>query len=105
MLGLSSTGFPKGVLTNQLASVACTFQALIPRARTVLREGETFTFGVPPPSQPALLLGVPLFHVTGGQSILLSATAVGGKLVMMHKWDVQKGIELIKQEKVTSVGG
>jgi len=100
-----STGFPKGVLTNQLASIAAVFQGPAAQIRRALRKGETFPSSAPPPSQPAFLLSVPLFHVTGGQAILLGATVAGGKLVLMHKWDVEKGIQLIKEEKVTAVGG
>jgi len=100
-----STGFPKGVLTNQLASIAAVFQGAAAQIRRILRKGETFSFSTPPPPQPAFLLSVPLFHVTGGQTILLAATMAGGKLVLMHKWDVEKGIKLIKEEKVSAVGG
>jgi acyl-CoA synthetase (AMP-forming)/AMP-acid ligase II len=102
---LLRTGLPKGVLTTQLASIAAIYQAVGAQARKMLRRGDTFAFGIPPPTQPAFLLGVPLFHVTGGQAILLSATLIGGKIVMMQKWDVQKGVELIKKETITAVGG
>lgn len=99
------TGLPKGVLANQLASIIASFQGIIQNIRDVLRRGETFDFATPPPVQKAFLLVVPLFHVTGCQAIALGQTTVGGKIVMMRKWDVQKAVEIILKEKITSAGG
>ncbi|HVM39548.1 MAG TPA: class I adenylate-forming enzyme family protein [Acidimicrobiia bacterium] len=58
-----------------------------------------------PPTQNAYLLSVPLFHATGCHSVLVSNTAAGGKLVMMHKWDATRALELIERERVTIFGG
>jgi long-chain acyl-CoA synthetase len=56
-------------------------------------------------TQNAYLLSVPLFHATGCHSILVANTAVGGKLVMMHRWDPERALELIERERITIVGG
>ncbi len=55
--------------------------------------------------QEAILLSVPLFHVTGCHAMLLGSTAFGGKLVMMHKWDPERALELIERERITTFGG
>jgi long-chain acyl-CoA synthetase len=55
--------------------------------------------------QNAYLLSVPLFHATGCHSILVANTAVGGKLVMMRRWNPERALELIEREKITIFGG
>lgn len=56
-------------------------------------------------TQLCIIAAIPLFHVTGCQASLLGSTIVGGKVVLMRKWNVKEGVELIKKEKITSAGG
>ncbi|HEX4219316.1 MAG TPA: class I adenylate-forming enzyme family protein [Acidimicrobiales bacterium] len=56
-------------------------------------------------NQTANLLSVPLFHATGCHAVLVTNTAAGGKLVMMHHFDPERALELIEREKVTLFGG
>jgi long-chain acyl-CoA synthetase len=51
------------------------------------------------------LLSVPFFHATGCHSVLVANVAAGGKLVLMHKWDAERALELIERERVTTFGG
>jgi long-chain acyl-CoA synthetase len=51
------------------------------------------------------LLSVPFFHATGCHSVLVANLAAGGKLVLMHKWDAERALELIERERVTTFGG
>jgi long-chain acyl-CoA synthetase len=53
----------------------------------------------------AFILVVPLFHVTGCIPVMLSCFAAGYKLVMMHKWDPARALELIERERVTQFVG
>lgn len=55
--------------------------------------------------QNANLLSVPLFHATGCHAILVTNTAAGGKLVMMHHFDPERALELIEREHITIFGG
>jgi acyl-CoA synthetase (AMP-forming)/AMP-acid ligase II len=48
-----------------------------------------------------VLLPVPLFHVTGCNCVLHPVTAVGGRIVLMYRWDADQAIELIERERVT----
>jgi long-chain acyl-CoA synthetase len=48
---------------------------------------------------------VPLFHVTGCNVQFLPAFRSGRKLVMMHKWNPERALELIERERITSFGG
>jgi long-chain acyl-CoA synthetase len=55
--------------------------------------------------QNANLLSVPLFHATGCHAVLVSNTAAGGKLVMMHHFNPERALELIEREQITIFGG
>lgn len=54
-----------------------------------------------PDVQPATLVNVPLFHVTGEVPVFLQSFALGRKLVLMAKWDAEDAMALIEREKVT----
>jgi long-chain acyl-CoA synthetase len=56
-------------------------------------------------TQNSTLLSVPLFHATGCHAVLVSNTAAGGKLVMMHHFDPERALELIERERITIFGG
>ena len=51
--------------------------------------------------QPTSLLVFPLFHISGLGAGLLSQLLIGGKIVIMRRWDVAEGLRLIEAEKVT----
>jgi long-chain acyl-CoA synthetase len=57
------------------------------------------------PHPPCFILVVPLFHVTGCVPVLLSCFAAGYKLVIMHKWEPSRALELIERERVTQFVG
>jgi len=56
-------------------------------------------------TQSAFLLSVPLFHVTGCLATMVTNTASGGKLVMLHHFDPERALELIERERITGFGG
>jgi long-chain acyl-CoA synthetase len=53
----------------------------------------------------AYLVSVPFFHATGCHSILVTNLMVGGKLVLMYRWDAGRALELIERESITNFGG
>ncbi|HEV7690939.1 MAG TPA: AMP-binding protein, partial [Hyphomonadaceae bacterium] len=55
----------------------------------------------PPPPQAAMLLAIPLFHVTGLLSCYMSSYRFQRRIVMMYKWDVAKGADIIEREGIT----
>lgn len=55
--------------------------------------------------QRCYLLTVPLFHVTGCHAVLVTNTAAGSKIVLMHRFDPALALELIEREQVTIFGG
>lgn len=113
-----TTGKPKGALgthrnfTTNMMSLAFSGARSGLRMRSAIEAGE---FEPPPapatpaagaaPAQGAQLLSVPFFHATGCHSVLQGATVSGSKLVLMHKWNPERALELIERERVTSFGG
>ena len=57
------------------------------------------------PVQPAALLTVPLFHVTGCHSIFMISVLIGRKVVMLDKWNPEDALAMIERERVTSFMG
>jgi long-chain acyl-CoA synthetase len=53
----------------------------------------------------SFILAVPLFHVTGCVAVMLSCVAAGCKLVIMHKWNAERALELIERERITNFVG
>ena len=99
-----TTGEPKGALgthrnicTNLMSLGYCA-------ARTAARSGDAGDPSQPPPRN-VYLLSVPFFHVTGCHSVLVATLAAGGGLVIMHRWDAERALQLIERERVTIFGG
>jgi long-chain acyl-CoA synthetase len=99
-----TTGRPKGALGTHRNFAQNIFTSSASLARAFLRRGEA---PPDPATQPqrVTLLAIPLFHVTACSSSMIPAVANGSKLVLMHKWDAEKGLQLIEQERVTVAGG
>jgi long-chain acyl-CoA synthetase len=97
-----TTGHPKGAVSTHRAVLS----ALVAFA---CRTAVAATMGAGPPKDhphpPAFILVVPLFHVTGCVPVLLSCFAAGYKLVIMHKWEPSRALELIERERVTQFVG
>ena len=55
--------------------------------------------------QRCSLLTVPLFHATGCHAVLVTSTAAGSKIVLMHRFDPEQALQLIERERVTVFGG
>lgn len=95
-----STAHPKGVLTSHRSIV----QALLGWECGAAIAASMMP-ATPLDQQPALLLTVPLFHVTGLNVHFLSSFRQGRKVVAMYKWDAAKALELIERERVTLFHG
>ncbi|HKU43744.1 MAG TPA: class I adenylate-forming enzyme family protein [Polyangiales bacterium] len=102
-----TTGRPKGALGTHLNFCSNIGSSVYARYRTAMRAGEDFTQWVVQAlaRQPAFLLSVPLFHVTGCHSGMTLNTFMGAKIVMMHKWQPERALELIEREQITHFGG
>jgi long-chain acyl-CoA synthetase len=99
-----TTGRPKGAVGTHRNSVSNLMNLFfVSTVGTMRRSGAVgdVTGG----TQNANLLSVPLFHATGCHAVLVSNTAAGGKLVMMHHFDPERALELIERERITIFGG
>jgi acyl-CoA synthetase (AMP-forming)/AMP-acid ligase II len=97
-----STGRPRGVLSTQCNILSALGTWLAIGTAAAIASG---TMGQEPENQPAILLTVPLFHVTGLNSLFLLSLGIGRKIIMMHKWDIDAALELIQAEKITHFNG
>lgn len=85
-----TTGFPKGAMTTH---------------ENFLSNTETCRRIAPLPSDGSVrtLVSVPLFHVTGCNSQLLSSCEGGGTTVIMRTFDVQAFLRAIGEERINSL--
>jgi long-chain acyl-CoA synthetase len=99
-----TTGHPKGAVSTHRAVLSSLMAFAARNAVTALADP-------PPPDTdarrdpPALMLCVPLFHVTGLVPVMLGAFVNGSKLVMTYRWDPDRALELIERERVTNFVG
>jgi long-chain acyl-CoA synthetase len=106
-----TTGRPKGALGTQRNITTNLLSLLFAGARSALRSADVAKpkpappAGTTPPEQNANLLSVPFFHATGCHSVLCANTYAGNKLVLMHRWNPERALELIERERVTNFGG
>jgi len=101
-----TTGFPKGAQLTHRGCVANLFNMLYAAASSALAV-ERAT-GVAPPATPPLpvtLVTTPLFHVTANNCAAYGATAAGGALVLMYRWDAGEALKIIERERVTGMSG
>lgn len=101
-----TTGFPKGAQLTQRGCVANLMNMMYAGASTALATQRAT--GVEPPATPPVpvtLITTPLFHVTANNCGAYAATAGGGALVLMYRWDAGEALRLIARERVTGMSG
>ena len=96
-----TTGNPKGALGSHRNLMTNILSGAYAAARTFLRRGDP----IPNPVAKTTLTVIPLFHVTACSAGLMGLIAGGSTMVLMHKWDAVKAMELIEKEKINSTGG
>jgi len=97
-----TTGNPKGALGTHRNICTNILSSGYSAARAMLRRGE-----MPPAVIPHKigLLVIPLFHVTACSAALMGGIATGQTVVFMRRWDADKAMKVIQDEKVTFTGG
>lgn len=102
-----STGMPKGVFSSHRSILSALYSWLTGSFAAVATVEQLAPQLAPPAleQQAAILLTIPLFHVTASHSIFLLSIIVGRKMVIMYKWDVDVAMELIEREKISSFSG
>jgi len=100
-----TTSRAKGVLSSHRAIcqalTALEFQGAFCAVSSPERIGVVINSGYP----PTTLAAVPLFHVSGLHAQFLSALRGGRRLLLMYKWDVERALDLIRDERCTQFNG
>jgi len=99
-----TTGKPKGALGTHRNICTNIVSTAFAKARTLLRRGEPLPAPGTAP-KTATLLSVPFFHATGCHSVLCSSLYNGNKLVLMHRWEPERAMQLIERERINGFGG
>ena len=103
-----TTGFPKGAQLTHRGCVNNLFNMVFGgQSATLATQRATGVIVDPaaPAPIPVALVNTPLFHVTANNCLAYAATAGGGKMVLMYKWEAGEALRLIEQERVTSMSG
>ncbi|WP_439358593.1 class I adenylate-forming enzyme family protein [Bradyrhizobium sp. DASA03007] len=99
-----TTGKPRGALGTHRNICTSPVSVAFGRARAQLVVGRALPDPAKTPKR-ALLLPVPLFHVTGCHAALIPNIAAGNKLVLMYRWDPERAMQLIESEKINAFTG
>jgi long-chain acyl-CoA synthetase len=97
-----TTGFPKGAVSTH-GAICQTLMAFLSSATIngARRGPSESASGVP----PSFILIVPLFHVTGCIAVMMGCFAWHLKLVMMHRWEPERALQLIERHQVSNFIG
>ena len=100
-----TTGTPKGALGTHRNICSNIWSTAYSRARNALRQGQPIPLPGAAAEPKTGLVTVPFFHATGCHSILLTNYYAGNRLVLMHKWDPERALGLIAENRVTNFSG
>jgi long-chain acyl-CoA synthetase len=100
-----TTGFPKGAVSSHRAICQALMAFGCNGALQGVVRGPSPTPAPQGSNPPCFILIVPLFHVTGCVPVMMSCFSMQLKLVMLHRWDPEKALELIERHKVTAFVG
>ncbi len=95
---LSHRNLITGLVSVQLAGM----QVLLGTAERIGIPTQTMMQQMP---QQAVLLVYPLFHISGLGSAFLSPLLSGSKVIIMRRWDADRALRYIADEKVTMFTG
>jgi long-chain acyl-CoA synthetase len=98
-----STGMPKGVLSTHRGIINALYTWRFVKEINEILRPELVEEN--PEHQPALLVNVPLFHVTGSHAQFLASFVYLRKFVMMYKWDADQALALIEKERISILHG
>ena len=100
MYSSGTTGHPKGVVLTHRGAINAVYTWLMQPAITQEVEGLTAQKAQKNIPQ-SILVVTPLFHVTATHPMFLLSIAAGAKLCLMHKWDAEEAVRIIRDESIT----
>ncbi|OAN92325.1 long-chain fatty acid--CoA ligase [Sulfitobacter geojensis] len=99
MYSSGTTGHPKGVVQTHRGAVNAVFSWLMQSVIAPLIDPPAAD--APEPPRPSALVVTPLFHVTATHPLFLLSLPAGAKITLMHKWDAEEAVRLIRDNKIT----
>jgi long-chain acyl-CoA synthetase len=99
MYSSGTTGKPKGVVQTHRGAVNAVFSWLMQSVIVPLVTPPEPD--APEPPRPSALVVTPLFHVTATHPLFLLSLPAGAKITLMHKWDAEEAVRLMKENSIT----
>lgn len=103
MYSSGTTGDPKGVVQTHRGAVNAVFSWLLQAVVAPLVDPPAPD--APEPLRPSVLVVTPLFHVTATHPVFLLSLPAGAKITLMHKWDPEEAVRLIRDTQITRLLG
>lgn len=98
-----TSGKPKGAASTHRALGQAIFNMECSSIASAMTNGELIGAMMERGFEPTALLAVPLFHVSGCHAQFLVNFRGGRRVVMMFKWDVDRALQYIEQDRVTTL--
>ncbi|SHE29586.1 long-chain acyl-CoA synthetase [Ferrithrix thermotolerans DSM 19514] len=95
-----TTGKPKGAVSTNRSTVS----ALLGFALRNSVNEALYPSKDQPSTPKSVLIGVPMFHITGC-IVMLTSFITGARLSLMHHWDPADALEMIERNKITNFVG
>jgi long-chain acyl-CoA synthetase len=107
MFTSGTTGAPRGAVLSHVgmltALMANQLSVALLAAQIAARLGIDMAALARSAPQPCTLLVFPLFHTGGCLSVFLANLARGGKLAFLPRWQAADALQLVQEERVTSL--
>ncbi len=96
-----STGYPKGAVSTHRAilTTIMTWNMVTEVRAEMMKDLPQSPYPI------ASLLTIPLFHVTGCNSLFLLSLLTERRIIMMYRWDAGEALRLIEEERITDFLG
>jgi steroid-24-oyl-CoA synthetase len=98
-----TSGKPKGAATTHRAISQAIYNMECCAFAAAMTNGELIGAMMESGFEPTSLLAVPLFHVSGCHAQFLANLRGGRRIVMMYKWDVERALSYIEEERITTL--
>jgi acyl-CoA synthetase (AMP-forming)/AMP-acid ligase II len=98
-----TSGKPKGAASTHRAISQAVYNMECAAIAAAMCNGELIGAMLERGFEPTSLLAVPLFHVSGCHAQFLANLRGGRRIVMMYKWDVDRALEYIENDRVTTI--
>lgn len=100
-----TTGKPKGAASTHFAICQALYNMEMNAYASAMANPETIGKMMSSGHEPATLLAVPLFHVSGCYAVFLLNLRGGRKTSIMYKWNPEEALRIIEAERISVFTG